>query len=322
MTRNMWRRISWPIVFAGLVAPFMVNCGALPKGVPGVGGLTGKCPDMAKIDEIDSFDFAGEFKLKADVAAKVKAGAGAAAEMKELAAKIDGDLTTACGNLAKDLGDTGSYTNGQDACKAAIKAIGDAKAKLGASATIKLDVSEPHCGLDISAYGDCAGGCDATVKPGSADIQCDGGKMQGSCSAQCSGDCEASAAAACSGECSGTCDADIKGSCSGTCKGKCDGKATAGEWRAMRGYLQGQVQRQRQGNLQGQVRWQLPPGRGRHLLRYVHGLVLGEDDGTEVHGHDEAAADERGVQGQVRREGERTRRMHASAHFGSHRRRR
>ena len=88
--------------------------------------------------------------------------------MKALADKIDADLTTACGKLAKDLGDSNSYKNGQDACKAAAKIIGDTKAKLGANAKFALDFSEPHCGLDINAYGDCGASCDATVKPGSA----------------------------------------------------------------------------------------------------------------------------------------------------------
>ena len=77
MTRKIWRRVSWPIVFAGLAAPFMINCGSMPKlpgGLPGVGA----CPDMSKPDEIAKFDFAGNFKLQAGVAAKVKAGVGAA----------------------------------------------------------------------------------------------------------------------------------------------------------------------------------------------------------------------------------------------------
>jgi hypothetical protein len=180
---------------------------------------------MAKVEAIESFDFEKEFKLKADVAAKIKAGASAAAEMKELSVKIDGELKTACGNLAKDLGATGDYKDGEDACKAAIKVMGEVKAKMGAGAKISLDVAEPHCGVDVQAYGDCSAHCDATVKPGQIP-KCEGGKLQGECSAQCSGDCEVSGGAACSGECSGSCDAQIKGSCSGTCDGKCDGKAT------------------------------------------------------------------------------------------------
>jgi len=227
MIRKSWRRVSGPIVFAGLTAPFMVNCGSMPKlpgGLPGVGS----CPDMSKPDEIEKFDFAANFKLQPAVATKIKAGVGAAVEMKILADRIDADLTTACGTLAKDLGDANSYKDAQSACNAAAKVIGDAKAKLGASAKVFFDVSEPHCGVDISAYGDCGASCDATVKPGSADIECDGGKLQGSCGAECSGDCEMSAAAACSGECEGSCDADVSGSCSGGCTGKCDGKSSTG----------------------------------------------------------------------------------------------
>jgi hypothetical protein len=245
MIRKFWRRVSWPIVFAGLMAPFALHCGgAAPGGIPGgpalPGGAAGNCPDMSKAEAIESFDFGKEFNLKADVAAKIKAGVSAAAEMQALNVKIDADLTTACGNLAKDLGDTGSYKNAQDACKAAEKVMGDVKAKIGAKAQIKLEVTEPHCGVDVTAYGDCAGHCDATVKPGAAEIKCEPGKLQGTCSGQCEGECEASASASCSGECSGSCDAAIKGACSGNCVGKCDGKATpAGAGAACAGTCEG-----------------------------------------------------------------------------------
>src|SRR5579859_4924484 len=101
MSRKLWLRVSWPIVFAGLSAPFMMNCGAktpTPE-MPGAGALPGAagggCPDMAKADAIESFDFGKEFNLKADIATKIKAGAAAAAEMNALSGKIDSDLKTA-----------------------------------------------------------------------------------------------------------------------------------------------------------------------------------------------------------------------------------
>jgi hypothetical protein len=197
--------------------------GSGANGLPGMPGL-GSCPDMAKVEAIESFDFEKEFKLKAEVAAKIKAGAAAAAEMKALSEKIDGELKVACGNLVHDLGGSGDYKDGQEACKAATKALGDAKAKLGAGAQVKVDATEPHCGVDMHAYADCAGHCDATVKPGKAEVKCAPGKLQGQCSGKCQGECEASAAAQCTGECRGSCDADIKGSCAGKCAGKCDGK--------------------------------------------------------------------------------------------------
>jgi|HubBroStandDraft_6_1064221.scaffolds.fasta_scaffold25528_3 hypothetical protein len=223
---KFWHKVSWPIVFAGLSAPFLANCGAkMPGGLPGGLPGGGSCPDMANVDAIESFDFAKNFNLKADVGAKIKGGVGAAVEMKQLADKIDADLKTACGNLAHDLGGTGDYKDGQDACNAAVKVIGDVNAKLGAKAKVSLEIDPPHCGVAVDAYADCAGHCDATVKPGQVP-KCEGGKVQGTCSGQCSGDCEASGGAACSGECNGSCDAQIKGSCSGNCQGKCDGKAT------------------------------------------------------------------------------------------------
>lgn len=236
MTRKFWRRVFWPIVCVGAIAPFVANCGgAMPGGAAGtpvgggggpLAGLTGSgnCPDMAKVEAIESFNFEKEFKLKADVAERIKTGAEAAAEMKALSEKIDGDLKSACGTLAHNLGAQGDFKDGQEACKAANKAIGDAKAKLGAKAEVKIDASEPHCGVEMHAYADCAGKCDATVKPGAAEVKCEPGKLQGQCSAKCSGVCEASAAAQCSGECRGSCDADVKGTCSGKCTGKCDGK--------------------------------------------------------------------------------------------------
>jgi len=227
MTRTVLRRVSWPVVFGALAAPFLINCGALPK-VPGVPGLPGSCPDMSKIEEIDKFDFQANFKLQAPVAAKIKAGVGAAVSMKALADKIDADLTAACSGITADLGDATQYKNAPDACNAAAKALTAAKAKLGAGATLKVDVSEPHCGVDMGAFSNCGASCDASFKPGSAEMECDGGKLEGTCGAQCSGDCEMKAAAACNGECSGTCDAQVTGECSGKCDGKCDGKASNG----------------------------------------------------------------------------------------------
>lgn len=246
MTRKIMRRVSWPIVFAALAAPFVVNCGAMPQ-VPGVPNVAGNCPDMTNVEAIESFDFEKEFKLNADVAANVKAGAAAAAAIKELQAKVDGDLKTACTNLAHDLGDNGSWSDAKDACDAAIKVMGEVKAKFGANAKIALDFTQPHCSVDLNAYADCAGHCDASVKPGSAEVKCEGGKLEGKCSGACQGECRADTAAACSGECEGTCDVAIKGTCDGKCEGKCDGKV-------MNASANGQCNGTCEGKCQGHVK--------------------------------------------------------------------
>jgi hypothetical protein len=191
----------------------------------GMPGAAGPCPDTAKASAIEAFDFEKEFKLNAEVAAKLKAGAAAAAEMKTLDDRIESDLKAACGNLAHDLGAAGDYKDAQAACKAANQAIADTKNKLGPKATIVVNAAGPHCGVELDAYADCAGQCDANVKGGKAEVRCEPGKLQGECSGKCQGECDVSAGAQCSGECRGTCDAQMKGECGGTCSGKCDGKA-------------------------------------------------------------------------------------------------
>lgn len=229
MMRNIWRGISWPVLLAGLSAPFIIDCGIMSqaKNIASAANIPTGCPDTSSVEEVDKFDFAGTFKLPPEMANKIKASVGAAVELKELADKIDADLLEACGGLAKDLGDPSTYKSGQDACKGALKVIGETKAKLGPNASIKIEIAEPHCAIDAEAYADCAARCDPTIQPGSVDAKCEGGELQGTCTAQCKGDCELDAAAACSGECTGTCDANVSGVCDGTCNGKCDGKATA-----------------------------------------------------------------------------------------------
>lgn len=231
MVSKGWRIVSWPVLVAALGSPLLIDCGGLPSvpGVPSLPGLPGNCPDMANIDAVAKFDWAKEFKLDVSAGAKLKGGVTAALNLKALAAEIDGDLKVACGNLAKDLGSKEQFADGTSACKAAIKVMGDVKAKMGASASIKLDLQPPKCSASMSAMADCAGSCDASVKGGKAEVKCEGGEISGSCGAKCEGSCEMEAGAACDGECSGSCDASFKGTCTGTCDGKCDGKNTKGE---------------------------------------------------------------------------------------------
>jgi hypothetical protein len=225
MTRTFWKSISWPLLVAGLSAPIVMNCGGVPH-VAGMPDAPGKanCPDMTSIDAVTNFDWTTEFKIDAKVGAKLKGGVAAAVEMKMIADGIDADLKTACNGILTGLGGTAVTTSGQDACKAAVTQIGAFKAKLGANAKISVAIDPPVCGVSIDAMADCAAKCDASVKPGSADVKCEGGELQGSCSAQCSGSCDVEAGAKCSGSCSGSCDATVSGTCSGKCSGKCDGK--------------------------------------------------------------------------------------------------
>lgn len=222
------------IALVGLV-PLLANCGAAGglgdvagKAAGVAPGLGGKCPDLTKPESILAFDFAENFKLSAEAGAKLKASTAAAVELKGFADQIDADLKAGCGGIAKDLGAGADFKDGKAACDAALKAINDTKAKLGASAKLSAVVEPPKCAADIHAFADCAGKCDAKLSGGKAKVECEPGKLSGKCDANCEGSCDVSTAAKCDGTCSGSCDAEIKGSCSGKCNGKCDGKDSKG----------------------------------------------------------------------------------------------
>src|ERR1051325_10415938 len=125
------------IVFA---APMLIECkqlGGKGGGLPGgLGG--GNCPQSEADLEKASWG------LNADVEGKLKAGLSSAMTVKELAAKLDADIAMACGNLAKDLGATdadiapkGDGKKSEAACNAAVKFIGEFKAKAKGSISVK-----------------------------------------------------------------------------------------------------------------------------------------------------------------------------------------
>ena len=235
MSSKAWRLVSWPLLAMGMCAPLITNCGQAGN-LPGAPGLppglaaAADCPDVSTVEAVEQYDFVAGFKLDVADSAKLKAGTSAAVELKGFADKVDADLKTACGNLANDLGHKGSdFKNGEDACKAALKVMGEVKGRMGAKAKIAIDIKPPECQASMSAMADCAGKCDATVKPGEAKVECEPGHLSGTCDAQCSGTCDLKASAKCDGTCAGSCDAEMKGSCGGKCDGKCDGKPSKAE---------------------------------------------------------------------------------------------
>lgn len=208
----------------------MLSCEQYPLPVdPGAAvGAAANCPDVSSVSAIARIDWAKEFGIDAAVAGSVSAGVRAAVELRDFAAQIDAKLIAACGGLARDLGQGGSFTSGDQACTAAMTAMADVKAKLGASARITLSVQPPVCRASLDAMAQCVAECDATVEPGSVTVECEPGKLSGVCEAQCSGRCDLSAAAVCNGTCEGSCSAQFAGSCGGECTGKCDGKGISG----------------------------------------------------------------------------------------------
>jgi len=225
-----------------LLSPFLMDCGkkGMPGGmdkVPGAENIPGGCP--ANIADADAV-MKANFGLQAELEGKVKAALAAGANLQKLAAEVEGEVAAACGKLAKDLGasdkdlkpkDDGPGKKAEASCNAATKMINEFKAK--AKGSLKVDVKPPVCSASMNAMADCSAKCDANIKPGSAKVECEGGKISGECSGKCEGECTVQAGAqcegTCSGECSGECSAEISGKCDGTCEGKCDGKDTKGK---------------------------------------------------------------------------------------------
>lgn len=229
----MSRTTAFALAFATLIPAVAVASCDLGSAVPSdvaseVTKTAANCPNISSVSAIAKIDWAAEFGIEADVAAKLRGGVMAAVNLQGFSAKLDADLKAACGGLATDLGVSGDFASGKQACDAALKAMVDVKGQLGADFKVSLDVQPPMCAASMDAMASCAAECDASLEPGSVEVQCEKGKLAGSCEAECSGTCEMSAAASCEGTCSGSCSAKFKGSCGGECTGKCDGKKVDG----------------------------------------------------------------------------------------------
>jgi hypothetical protein len=237
------QRVGGAVIAAAMLAsPLLMDCGkkgagggpAIPgaDSLPGGGALPGGCP--ANIADAQAV-MAANFGLDGELEGKVKASLAAGANLQKIAVDLEAEVATACGNLAKDLGasdgdlkpkEDGPGKKAEAACAAAAKFVGDFKAK--AKGSLKVEAKPPQCHASMNVMAECAGKCDAKIKPGEAKVECEGGKLSGQCSGKCEGTCAVQAGAkcegTCSGECSGECSAEISGKCDGTCEGKCDGK--------------------------------------------------------------------------------------------------
>jgi hypothetical protein len=242
MSAKRGRSVSSKLMAVMIVAsvPLLNNCGKMPGGIPGapnLPGVPGSCP--ANIADASAI-MSANFGLEGELEGKVKAALAASANLQAISAEVEGEVVTACSNLAKDLGakdddlkpkEDGPGKKAEAACNVAAKLVGDFKAK--AKGKVVVDVKPPKCEASLDASVDCAAKCDAKVKPGEVKATCEGGELSGECGAKCEGKCTVEASAncegTCSGECKGECSAEISGKCDGTCEGKCDGKNSTGK---------------------------------------------------------------------------------------------
>ncbi len=178
--------------------------------------------DMTKVD----------FGVDASIKGTFSAFASAASDLSAVGTGSISDVTTACRNIALDLGADPPAEDTLDAwcgaAKAAISGSFGASGSLAGSVSVKFD--PPKCSASLSAQANCQASCDAKVD---CDVKlnppkCTGGTL----TVECSGECKASGSAelACTGSCTGGCSGSCKasGGVKLDCKGKCDGTCSAG----------------------------------------------------------------------------------------------
>ncbi|MBW2463629.1 MAG: hypothetical protein JRH11_18400, partial [Deltaproteobacteria bacterium] len=187
----------------------------------------------------------------AEISSQCRGGFGASAPAHKLSAFINASadfaagaddiartLESACSDMGRELGipDAQMAANGNTpavkaACDAVAAKIQSEMTDLRGSAELRVVVvsEPPRCEVSVDAYASCAAECDVDYDPGQVEMQCEGGEIRGTCSAECTGSCSVEAHAECSGTCEGTCQGSCQGSCNGTCEGECSATNAEGQ---------------------------------------------------------------------------------------------
>jgi len=234
MLKNRLKPLS-AFAFTALTIPLLaVGCGSdnpLSKAQEGL-----CCTGFKVGTDMTNADFG----VNANIKGQFAAFANAASDLSATATASVGDVTTACQNIALDLGADPSDPKvagkvGTDAltgwCDLAIAQI---NADFGANGTlatsVSVDFEAPQCSASLTATANCQASCSADAK---CDIKANPPKCTGgTLTVECSGNCTASGSAsvACTGQCTGGCTGSCtaQGGVAVDCKGKCDGTCTAG----------------------------------------------------------------------------------------------
>ena len=248
----------------GRVKLVLVICGALITscggGLGGLGGYgSGSGGGTGSGGGGLSSNCRGDFGAAAS-AQKLEAFLLATSSFLGAAAEIEGSLGSTCLDMGSELGIPEAELRGgtplaRSACTAVSNKIRSELQALRASASLRIAIhaEPPVCEVSIDAYGGCMAECDASFDPGEVTLQCEGGEIRGTCSAQCTGHCAVDVQGQCSGVCEGTCSAG----CTGTCNGRCDGTCSAtGADGQCNGSCQGQCQGTCSAGCQGGCRGQ------------------------------------------------------------------
>lgn len=184
-------------------------------------------------------------------AAKISAFVSAANDFSVAAAAAEAETVQACQRMGRALGMSagelsGSGTDGMRTVCAAVnqRLSSEMQALRQLNVQVSIMARPPQCQVSVNAYATCAAHCDASVDPGSIEMQCQGGELRGSCDAQCTGSCAVDVSGSCSGRCEGMCNGQCSatnadGSCAGTCNGSCSGHCVASAQASCQGECRG-----------------------------------------------------------------------------------
>jgi len=202
-----------------------------------------------------------DFGVDASISASFDTYAQATGDLSATASATLSDVTTACENIALDLGADPTDASVQGVTGTALAsawcalAVTQINGDFGATGTlagaVTVDFTPPVCTASVQATADCEANCDVNAQcdvkanppvctGGTLSVDCKGGctaqgnvslECTGSCTVGCTGSCEASTTAPkvdCKGKCQGTCSAAAAGgSTTGTgiqADGTCDGQ--------------------------------------------------------------------------------------------------
>ncbi len=243
--QNRFNFLSATMIVGALALPALTNGCSSTDGSNPISNATGAlcCTDFKVGADLSATDFGltGEAKGKFFAFAQSSSDFAAAAEA------LKNDVTTACMNIALDLGakaddpsvagKTGAAatTAWCDLASAQIGGLFAAGGAFQAAGTVSIQATPPQCQVNVQAQANCQAQCSADAK---CDIKanpptCKGGSLNVDCKGQCdvtatepSISCEGECSAQCSGEC--TAQGGVAVDCEGRCEGECKASGAGG----------------------------------------------------------------------------------------------
>ncbi len=129
---------------------------------------------MSTLDAVAKLDFAKELKVDRKLAGQIRNVALVSVALHDVTTRVDATMKESCTKLLGDFGCSSDYGNVQGTCDAAMDALNQAKAALGASATLSHTATPARCVIASQPMLDCLHKCDATFKAKADALKCDG----------------------------------------------------------------------------------------------------------------------------------------------------